>query len=145
MRFTYDCPKCGEELTGGFGEDVYCEKCDTTYETDWDYIGEDSMAAWITSEIDNKKDMETIYKSLKTGNLHELLDGKINIHATVQRDLSRYNLVGTNNMFDVYESKRYFEVLYEGNEFPITIEANNQDEAWDKAVKLGKVIDLREV
>lgn len=49
-RFTYDCPECGEELEGSFGEDVHCSLCNVTYETDWDYINEDSMAAWITGE-----------------------------------------------------------------------------------------------
>ena len=47
--FTYDCPHCDEELTGSFGDDVYCPKCDKTYETDWDYLGDEmDMGAWLT-------------------------------------------------------------------------------------------------
>ena len=47
-RFEYDCPHCGKEMEGSFGDDVDCTTCNKTYETDWDYSGEDSMAAWLT-------------------------------------------------------------------------------------------------
>ena len=34
--FVYWCPDCDSELTGGFGDDVHCEKCDKTFETGYD-------------------------------------------------------------------------------------------------------------
>ena len=34
MSLDYGCPECGKELYGGFGEEVYCEECDVTYETE---------------------------------------------------------------------------------------------------------------
>jgi len=49
--FNYYCPICWDELEGDFGEDVYCDNCDVTYETDWDYIN-DGMTGWITSKKD---------------------------------------------------------------------------------------------
>lgn len=48
--FEYDCPHCDKVLKGGFGDDVYCNICNKTYETDWDYISEDSMGAWLTGK-----------------------------------------------------------------------------------------------
>lgn len=57
--FTYDCPNCGEEMKGSFGDNVYCKSCNKTYETDWDYVGGDyDMAAWLTSvEYEGKVDV----------------------------------------------------------------------------------------
>jgi hypothetical protein len=46
--FIYNCPHCDKEMEGSFGDDVYCEDCDITFETDWDYITEDSPAGWLT-------------------------------------------------------------------------------------------------
>ena len=51
MRFLYNCPECGEEMEGSFGDNVHCNHCDIWYATDWDYINGDSMAAWITGKI----------------------------------------------------------------------------------------------
>ena len=45
--FDYECPHCEKELSGDFGDDVYCDKCKITMETEWDYIG-DGMSAWLT-------------------------------------------------------------------------------------------------
>ncbi len=47
--FEYECPKCGEELEGDFGDDVTCVPCGVTYETEWDYSDcmEGNMSAWI--------------------------------------------------------------------------------------------------
>lgn len=44
----YDCPYCEEELWGEFGESVYCEKCNKTFETDWDYTSYSSISCWLT-------------------------------------------------------------------------------------------------
>ena len=46
----YQCPDCGEELRGSFGDDVCCNKCDKTFSTDYDYV-DDGIACWITAEI----------------------------------------------------------------------------------------------
>jgi hypothetical protein len=56
MIFSYSCPHCDLEIeNGGFGDNVYCENCDKTFETDWDYITEDYMSAWLTGvEYDGK-------------------------------------------------------------------------------------------
>jgi hypothetical protein len=57
--FTYDCPYCNSELEGSYGDDVYCEKCNKTYETDWDYTSYDSMSAWLTgNEVNGKVDYD---------------------------------------------------------------------------------------
>jgi hypothetical protein len=53
MMFTYDCPHCGKELEGSFGEEVYCDICDKTYETDYEcsVIDDgDSYGAWLTGK-----------------------------------------------------------------------------------------------
>lgn len=60
MTFTYDCPECGEEMKGTFGEDVYCKKCNITYETDCDlsYGGDYSgynWSAWIVRAKEEKE------------------------------------------------------------------------------------------
>lgn len=47
------CKKCDAEFTTGefpFGDDVTCPHCGTVFETDWDYVDEDSMAAWLVRE-----------------------------------------------------------------------------------------------
>ena len=46
--FEYECPHCGKILSGSFGDMVYCPACDKTYETDWDYITDDNLQAWLT-------------------------------------------------------------------------------------------------
>lgn len=56
--FEYTYPHCGAELEGSFGENVYCEKCNKTYETDYDTI-EDGYGAWLTgAEFDGKIDID---------------------------------------------------------------------------------------
>ena len=50
----HECPNCDKELMSGFGEDVYCDVCNKTYETEWDYTGE-TMTSWIVCEIIDKK------------------------------------------------------------------------------------------
>jgi len=50
MRFEYECPKCYNEMEGSFGDNVYCETCDVSYETDWDYTSGDSMGAWLSGK-----------------------------------------------------------------------------------------------
>ena len=54
-RFEYSCPECENDLYGSFGDDVYCENCKNTYETDWDYTDayEGNMGAWITGKIEH--------------------------------------------------------------------------------------------
>lgn len=52
MKLIYDCPNCDKELEGDFGDNVTCDDCNKTYETDWDYVG-DSIACWIIGEITN--------------------------------------------------------------------------------------------
>ena len=49
--FKYFCPICWAELEGDFGEDVYCDKCDVTYETDWDSYGEGAGAGSLPSIV----------------------------------------------------------------------------------------------
>ena len=45
----YECPHCKKELDGGFGENVDCDKCDKSYETDFDYGGGDyDLMSWLT-------------------------------------------------------------------------------------------------
>jgi hypothetical protein len=46
----YYCAYCDKELTGSFGDNVYCDNCDISFETDWDYIdaGDGNMSAWLT-------------------------------------------------------------------------------------------------
>lgn len=48
--FEYECPHCAAELYGRFSENVYCKICNITLETEWDYISEDSVAAWLTGK-----------------------------------------------------------------------------------------------
>ena len=54
-RFEYECPHCGNEMEGDFGEDVHCEKCNKTYETDWEYtnVEEGCMSAWLIGKETN--------------------------------------------------------------------------------------------
>lgn len=51
MNFEYTCPRCGEEMKGGFGEDITCESCNIIYETDFDlnidFDGGENYFAWI--------------------------------------------------------------------------------------------------
>ena len=47
MHLEYWCPEYGDELFGRLGEDVFCEACGLTFETDWDYESDDSMTCWI--------------------------------------------------------------------------------------------------
>jgi len=49
--FEYECPECGTEMIGTFGEDVTCPECGRSYETDYDNYAEDSYGGWITKEI----------------------------------------------------------------------------------------------
>lgn len=45
----YNCPDCGAELQGSFGDDVSCTTCKKIYETDFDYVHGDPVG-WITRE-----------------------------------------------------------------------------------------------
>jgi hypothetical protein len=71
-RLTYDCPECGKELSGNFGDEVTCEDCNKTYETEWEYVG-DNIACWVTrtmneNEIKCGKGLEAqIDESIKNG------------------------------------------------------------------------------
>ena len=53
MSFEYECPECDNTLHGGFGEDVHCDECGKTFETDFDYSDamEGNLAAWIEREV----------------------------------------------------------------------------------------------
>lgn len=39
----YSCPNCNKNLIGSFGDNVYCDLCNKTYETDWDYSTEENI------------------------------------------------------------------------------------------------------
>lgn len=47
--FEYECPYCGETMTGSFGDDVTCNNCNIIFETDndGDY---DSWYSWLTGK-----------------------------------------------------------------------------------------------
>ncbi len=55
IMFEYECSHCSKELRGSFGDNVYCGPCNKTYETGWDYIGEESMGVWLTGNEFNGK------------------------------------------------------------------------------------------
>ncbi len=44
----YECPECESTLIGEFGDEVYCDKCNITYATEWDYFGYGNPKGWIT-------------------------------------------------------------------------------------------------
>lgn len=44
----YSCPNCNKNLIGSFGDNVYCDLCNKTYETDWDYSTEENIVSLIT-------------------------------------------------------------------------------------------------
>lgn len=52
--FEYECPHCSKELTGSFGEDVYCDNCDLIFGTDYDLNldseGGENYFAWLTDK-----------------------------------------------------------------------------------------------
>lgn len=50
MRFQYDCPHCDSEMNGDIGEDVDCEECQLTFETDWEMLTRDSMTACLSGK-----------------------------------------------------------------------------------------------
>lgn len=50
MLLDYDCPHCGEEMFGEFGDDVTCNHCKLRFATDWDYSDDDNIACWLTSD-----------------------------------------------------------------------------------------------
>lgn len=57
--FQYNCPYCDEELKGSFGDNVYCKKCDKTYESNWDHTSKYSVNAWLTGkEHEGKVDVD---------------------------------------------------------------------------------------
>lgn len=59
MSVKYNCPKCDSELEGeGFGDRVYCEKCDLTYETDWEYDEGYDYGCWLIEEPIKGKHLE---------------------------------------------------------------------------------------
>lgn len=53
MKTEYRCPNCGyEHVEGRFGEDVTCDQCGRTYETDYktvDHVWGYTLA-WIVRE-----------------------------------------------------------------------------------------------
>lgn len=67
MRFEYECPHCGfDKIYGTFGDNVYCPKCDITFETDCDVNctkdEDESWGAWLTGvEHRGKVDLEDNY------------------------------------------------------------------------------------
>ena len=54
MTLDYECPNCGQEIIGSFGDNVVCPGCQKEFETDWDYVG-DSVSCWIVKEINEEK------------------------------------------------------------------------------------------
>ena len=58
MMLNYNCPYCDEELFGSFGENVYCKNCNKTYETDWDYAGDNIDCRLTGAEYTGKADLE---------------------------------------------------------------------------------------
>ncbi len=48
--FEYDCPICDNQLKGSFGDDIICNECNKSFETDWDGDGY-AYHAWITKQI----------------------------------------------------------------------------------------------
>ena len=48
--FEYECPICGNELRGGFGDDVTCEDCKATFETEWERVDYDNATSWIVKQ-----------------------------------------------------------------------------------------------
>jgi uncharacterized paraquat-inducible protein A len=62
MSLEFDCEVCDAPFTLDyfpFGLDVDCPKCGTVYTTDWDYVGEDSLAAWITGRKGRANEPQT--------------------------------------------------------------------------------------
>jgi hypothetical protein len=54
--FDYNCPHCGKELSGSYGDDVYCDVCDITYETDYTdgYDDENEWADGYLTGVEHK-------------------------------------------------------------------------------------------
>lgn len=52
--FWYNCRHCGLEITGSFGDNVYCKNCNLTFETECDLDhseeGGESHYAWLTGK-----------------------------------------------------------------------------------------------
>tara|TARA_R100001039_G_scaffold10623_1_gene5402 strand:+ start:35627 stop:35815 length:189 start_codon:yes stop_codon:yes gene_type:complete len=60
--FEYDCPECGEEMQGSFGDNVYCKNCNITYETELEQVTYDSFSSWICGVLgEGKIDIDEEY------------------------------------------------------------------------------------
>lgn len=49
--FTYNCPHCDKELEGSYWDNVYCDICDITFETDYTERYDDECEctwSWLT-------------------------------------------------------------------------------------------------
>jgi hypothetical protein len=45
--FDYECPYCGTEMHGSFGDNVFCAPCNLSFETDQDG-NDESFDGWLT-------------------------------------------------------------------------------------------------
>jgi transcription elongation factor Elf1 len=54
--FEYNCPNCGNELEGGFGDNVTCDQCGKVWETEYELLNTESMSysAWIVGEAEKE-------------------------------------------------------------------------------------------
>ena len=50
MKLIYSCKYCDNELEGNFGDRVYCDKCNKTFETDYDYASEENLFCWTVGD-----------------------------------------------------------------------------------------------
>ena len=48
VRFEYECPYCSNTIFGGIGDNVSCDLCKKSYETDYEYVTDDNLVAWLT-------------------------------------------------------------------------------------------------
>lgn len=53
----HDCPNCGETFEDQqdfhfpWSDGITCSACGKTFDTDWDYVSEDSLAWWTRGEV----------------------------------------------------------------------------------------------
>ncbi len=45
--FEENCPNCGTWLEWDIPDDVTCPKCNTKYETEFEYVTEDTLSGWL--------------------------------------------------------------------------------------------------
>ena len=50
MNLEYECPNCGKALFGEFGCPVICRDCKQGFDTDWEYVSEDSIGCWVVED-----------------------------------------------------------------------------------------------